>query len=207
MYLIWRSGVINGGTSFFQAMILADYNQAILSATLITLVLTTLLYSFQKVSMKTLETAFFSGGFELLPPIIIIILAWSLTLLAKDLGFYETISGISHYYLPPQLLPLLFFVISGITSYFIGSAWATWALLLPVAVSFGISSSINLPLIVGSVLAGGSIGDSISPLGEEPILVASIMDIPLTRHINYATPYGMVSALLSALGYLIAGYL
>lgn len=207
MYLIWRSGVGNGGTSFFNAMVLADYNQAILSATLITLILTTILYSSQKVSMKTLQTAFFSGGFELLPPIIIIILAWSLTLLSIDLGFYKALSGISQYYLPSQLLPLILFAISGLTSYFIGSSWATWALLLPIAVSLGVSSSINLPLVVGSVLAGGSIGDSISPLGEEPLLVASIMDLPLARHISYVTPYGIISALLSALGYLVAGYL
>ncbi len=62
-------------------------------------------------------------------------------------------------------------------------------------------------MIIGSVIAGGSIGDSISFLGEEPILVASIMEIPLARHIRSVSPYGIGAAFLSAAGYLLAGYL
>jgi Na+/H+ antiporter NhaC len=207
VYLIWKSGLTNGATSFFQAMIWADYNQAILSATFITLAFTTLLYLFQKISMKTLETAFFSGGFELLPPIVIIVLAWSLALISRDLGFYDVITNLSKYYLPPQLIPFFFFAISGLTSYFIGSSWATWALILPITVAVSLSSGVNLPLAIGAVLAGGSIGDSISLLGEEPILVASTLDIPLTQHIGYTLPYGIMAAFLSSLGYLTAGYL
>lgn len=207
VYLIWKSGLTNGATSFFQAMIWADYNQAILSATFITLVFTVLLYCFQKISMKTLETAFFSGGFELLPPIVIIVLAWSLALISRDLGFYDVITNLSQYYLPPQLIPFVFFAISGLTSYFIGSSWATWALILPITIAVTLSSGVNLPLAIGSVFAGGSIGDSISLLGEEPILVASTLNIPITQHIGYTLPYGMIAIILSSLGYLTAGYL
>ena len=182
MYLTWESGLTNGATSFYQAMKWADYNQAILSATFITLAFTVLLYLFQKISMKTLETAFFSGGFEMLPPIVIIVLAWSLALISSDLGFYDAITNLSKYYLPPQLIPFVFFAISGLTSYFIGSSWATWALILPITVVVSLSSGVNLPLAIGYVLAGGSIGDSISLLGEEPVLVASTLNIPLTQH-------------------------
>jgi Na+/H+ antiporter NhaC len=204
-YLIERSGMTHGATSLFQAMIRADYNQAILSATLTTIALTVLFFMLQKIPIKKIETAFFDGGTELLPPIIIIILAWSLTTLSQDLGLYDAMNTMSLNYFPLQLTPFLLFIISGITSYFIGSSWATWALLLPIAVSIGIHG--NLPLIIGSVIAGGSIGDSISLLGEEPILVASIMEIPLTQHIRYVSPYGIAAALLSAIGYLFAGYI
>lgn len=204
-YLIERSGITNGAGSLFQAMIRADYNQAILSATLTTIVLTVLFFTFQKIPLKKIETAFFAGGTELLPPIIIIILAWSLTALSQDLGFYDAMNTMSLSYFPPQFIPFMLFIISGVTSYFIGSSWATWALLLPAAVSIGIHA--NLPLIVGSVIAGGSIGDSISFLGEEPILVASVMEIPLADHIRYISPYGIAAAFLSAVGYLLAGYL
>lgn len=207
VYLIWKSGLSNGARSFSQAMIWADYNQAILSATFITLVCTVVLYFFQKISMKTLESAFFTGGVELLPPIVIIVLAWSLALISRDLGFYDAITNLSRYYLSPQLIPFFFFAISGVTSYFIGSSWATWALILPITVAVSLSSGVNLPLAIGSVFAGGSIGDSISLLGEEPILVASTLNIPLTQHIGYTLPYGIAAIIFSSLGYLVAGYL
>lgn len=206
-YLVWHSGVVRGGVSLSQALIFADYELSVLNATVITLSLTILLYLVQRIPAKSLEKAFFAGGVEMLPPIIIISLAWAMILLSRDLGFYDIASNLFNTYLPHQLLPLLFFLASGITSYFIGSAWATWALFLPVALSTAIAAGVTLPLIIGSVIAGGSVGDSISLLGEEPILVASTLDIPLTDHIRYCVPYGMLAFIISAAGYLAAGYL
>lgn len=128
-------------------------------------------------------------------------------LLSRDLEFYNIASNLFNSYLPRQLLPVLFFLATGITSYFIGSSWATWALFLPVALSAAVAAGVNLPLILGSVMAGGSVGDSISTLGEDPILVASTIDIPVLDHIRYCTPYGILAFLISAGGYLAAGYL
>lgn len=206
-YLVWRSGVSRGGTSLSQALIFADYELAVLNATIITLSLTILLYLMQKVPAKSLQKAFFAGGVEMLPPIIIISLAWAMILVSRDLEFYDIASNLFNSYLPRQLLPVLFFLATGITSYFIGSSWATWALFLPVALSTAVAADVNLPLILGSVMAGGSVGDNISPLGEDPILVASTIDIPVIDHIRYCVPYGMLAFIVSAGGYLIAGYL
>lgn len=154
-YLVWRSGVSRGGTSISQVLIFADYELAVLNATIITLSLTVLLYLIQKISAKSLEKAFFAGGVEMLPPILIINLAWAMILLSRDLEFYDITANLFNTYLPHQLLPLLFFLASGITSYLIGSSWATWALFLPVALSTAVAADVNLPLILGSVMAGG----------------------------------------------------
>lgn len=70
-----------------------------------------------------------------------------------------------------------------------------------------VAADVNLPLILGSVMAGGSVGDNISPLGEDPILVASTMDILVIDHIRYCVPYGILAFIISAGGYLLAGYL
>ena len=206
-YLVWHSGVSLGGTSLSQALIFADYELAVLNATIITLSLTILLYLLQRVPAKSIEKAFFTGGVEMLPPIIIISLAWAMILVSRDLEFYDIASNLFNAYLPRQLLPLLFFLATGLTSYFIGSSWATWALFLPVALSTAVAADVNLPLILGSIMAGGSVGDSISPLGEDPILVASTMNIPVIDHIRYCVPYGMLAIIVSAAGYLLAGYL
>lgn len=206
-YLVWRSGISRGGTSISQVLIFADYELAVLNATIITLSLTVLLYLIQKISAKSLEKAFFAGGVEMLPPILIISLAWAMILLSRDLEFYDITANLFNTYLPRQLLPILFFLASGITSYLIGSSWATWALFLPVALSTAVAADVNLPLILGSVMAGGSVGDSISPLGEDPILVASTLNIPVIDHIHYCAPYGLLAFGISAVGYLAAGYL
>jgi Na+/H+ antiporter NhaC len=206
LYLIWRSGMNHGANGLFGALLVADYNQSILSATLATLVFTAFLYVLQKISLNTLQHAFFEGGLEILPPIVIIILAWTLVALSRDLGFYEGIKSISGHYVPHSLLPAVLFIISGIISYAIGSTWATWALVLPVALSMGSMPESHLPMVLGAVFAGGSIGDSISPLGEEPVLVASLTGISVNRHTAYMRPYGLGAAVISFVGYLIVGY-
>jgi Na+/H+ antiporter NhaC len=207
LYLLWDSGISNGAKSLGEAFIMATYSGAILGGTLVALIVTVVIYSIQKVPVKAMESAFFSGGMELLPPILIVILSWAIAALAQDLGFYYEIAALFNMYLVPQVTPLAFFVVSALTSYVIGSSWATWALLIPVGLSIGAANGIHIPLLLGAIFAGGSVGDSISPLGETPVLTASVFEISIYQHIRYVFPYGLIAAGISAAAYLTAGIL
>jgi len=206
-YLFWLTGQAKGETSLLAALLNADYEKAIFVATLATLVGTTLLYVLQKIPMKELQSHFLSGGTEMLPPIVILIMAWAITGITQELGFNAFISGLLGTAMPPQLIPIIVFAIGGVASYFMGSSWGTWALVMPLAMSLAVITGANLALTVGAVLAGGSIGDSLSPLGETPVLTAAVMDIPVTSHVSYVLPYGLTAITLSTLGYLVAGYI
>ena len=65
-----------------------------------------------------------------------------------------------------------------------GSAWGTWALIMPIAIPLALSTNSNLSLVIGAVLAGGSLGDNTSPLGETAILSSTICEVPLMDHVN-----------------------
>lgn len=78
---------------------------------------------------------------------------------------------------------------------------------MPVGMALAVSSGASLPLSIGAVLAGGSIGDNISPLGETPVLTATVTEIPITEHINYVLPFGLAAIILSAALYGLAGML
>lgn len=93
IFLLWWTGH-SSGSSFFQSIVNADYEKSIFVATISTLVLTALLYVFQKIPMKDIESSFLAGGVDLLPPIVILILAWSITDVTKDLGFTTFISSL-----------------------------------------------------------------------------------------------------------------
>jgi len=205
-YLFWLTGQTKGETSFVTALLNADYEKAIFVATFATLVGTTLLYVLQKIPMKELQSHFLSGGTEMLPPIVILIMAWAITGVTQGLGFNAFISGLLGTALPPQLIPVIVFALGGVASYFMGSSWGTWALFMPLAMSLAVTTGANLALTVGAVLAGGSIGDNLSPLGETPVLTAAVMDIPLPSHVSYVLPYGLAAITLATFGYLIAGY-
>jgi Na+/H+ antiporter NhaC len=86
-----------------------------------------------------------------------------------------------------------------------GSAWGTWALIMPVAIPLAVSAQISLPLVIGSVLAGGSLGDNASPLGETAILSSTIADIPLMEHVKSQLPYSLSGVILSLAAFLLFG--
>lgn len=205
-YLFWLTGQAKGEASFVAALLNADYEKAIFVATFATLVGTTLLYVLQKIPMKELQSHFLSGGTEMLPPIVILILAWAITGVTQELGFNAFIGGLLGTALPPQLIPVIVFALGGLASYFMGSSWGTWALVMPLALSLAVTTGANVPLTVGAVLAGGSIGDNLSPLGETPVLTSAVMDIPVTSHVSYVLPYGLVAIGITTLLYVAVGY-
>lgn len=94
--------------------------------------------------------------------VFILVLSWALTGITQNLGFNNLISEGFIKSIPRFLIPSAVFLISGIIAYTIGSSWATWALLMSIAVSFSLNSQINIAVMVGTVWAGGGVADVIS---------------------------------------------
>lgn len=202
LFMFWYTGKGNG-RPLLQALMHAEFEKAIFIATFATVILTVIYYALQKIPMAELETHFLGGGAELLPPIVVLILSWSLSSATRDLGFVEFITKTVGAAIPPLFIPGAIFLIGGFTSYFIGSSWATWALIMPLGLPLAVSTGASLPLTMGAVLAGGSIGDNVSPLGETPVLTSAITDVPILEHVQTTLPYAFIVIGISTLLFVI----
>ncbi|WP_291700188.1 Na+/H+ antiporter NhaC family protein [Clostridium sp.] len=107
---------------------------------------------------------------------------------------------------PCILIPVVIFLIGCAASYFMSSAWGTWALLMPIAVPLAVTTEISLPLAVGAVLAGGSLGDNASPLQETAILSSTIAEVPLMKHVKTILPYSIVAITISAILFIVFSF-
>lgn len=181
----------------------AQYERSLFLASCGTLFVTSIFYLFQGIPLAEIESHFISGGSELLPPIVILVISWALAAVTRDLGFQKFVIGALGTAFPNFLIPAMIFIMGAFTSYFIGSSWATWALIMPLGLPLAVSTGANIPLVMGAILAGGSVGDSISFLGETPILTAAIIELPLLDHIQTALPYAGIVATASAGLYLL----
>lgn len=206
IYLFWATGHTRGA-GFWSSILNADFERAIFVATIATLVFTAILYTLQKIPMKELQSHFLIGGTDMLPPIVVLILAWAITGVTEDLGFTTFVKGFFGTSVPYQFVPVLVFILGALTSYFMGSSWGTWALVMPIALTMAVTTGASIPLTVGAVLAGGSVGDNISPLGETPVLTSAVTEIPVTKHIGYILPYGIAAVVISSVLYLILAYI
>jgi Na+/H+ antiporter NhaC len=185
------------GNGLLGTIMNADFEKSIFIAGTITIIITSVFYVFQKIPMKVIESNFLSGGNEMMPPIVVLILSWGLSSIVKELGFVSFVTNVLGPKIPVFLIPAAIFILGCFASYFMGSAWGTWALIMPIAVPLAVSTNSNLALVIGAVLAGGALGDNTSPLGETAILSSTNAEIPLMEHVKSQLPYSIASILIS----------
>ena len=201
-FFFWFTGK-GKGIGFTGAIMNADFEKSIFMSALVTLVITSVFYVIQKIPMSEIESHFLSGGNEMMPPIIVLTLSWALSSLVQDLGFTKFVTSAMGNGVPHFLIPASIFLLGCVISYFMGSSWGTWALIMPIAIPIAVATNINLALIIGSVLAGGSLGDNASPLGETAILSSTISEVPLMEHIKSELPYCLVGVGISAILFIL----
>lgn len=198
IFFFWWTGKENA-SGFFDAISKASFSVSIFSGIIFTIIATVIFYLLQKISLAEIETHIVMGGEKLLALVIVLILSWALTSVTQDLGFNELISEDFVNRIPRQLIPSILFLLSGMIAYSLGSSWATWALIMPLAINFSFNSGVSIPLMVGTVWAGGAVADVISPLSAE------MADTTYGQHLTTAFPFLIGGIILTMMEYLILG--
>lgn len=151
-----------------------------------------------------------SGIGSIVPPMLILILSWSLGGVCRELiGTGEFISGfIADSNVPLQLLPFVTFVIAALMSFSMGTSWGTFGLLIPIVTmicSAAAGSELLVPAL-GATLAGSVYGDHCSPISDTTILASTGAQCEHIRHVETQIPYATLTAIVCAVGYLIIGF-
>lgn len=206
LYLLWEDGVAKGANSVFDAFSKADATFVMLLAVFITLIITFVYYMIRKQPLDEILYHFYDGGNDLMQAIILLIMVWSLSLVAEDMGFSSFISSTLGTFLPAFTIPAIIFLIGAVVAYFIGSSWGTWGLFMPLGFSLATATDASIPMTVGAVFASGAFGAFTSPLGDTTITTASILDMPLVEFARYKLKLAAVGAGISCVLYLVAGF-
>ncbi|WP_100013046.1 Na+/H+ antiporter NhaC family protein [Lentibacillus sediminis] len=206
MYLLWQDGMEKGAAGVFDALAEADATFVILLAVFITLILTFIFYMFRKQKLDETMYHFYDGGNQLMQPIILLVLVWSLSLVAEDLGFSQFIGATLGAFLPAFTIPAIVFLVGSVVSYFLGSSFGTWGIFMPLGIALASSTGASLPMTVGAVFAAGSFGAMTSPLGDTTITTASILDVPLIEYARYKLKIVSIGVGVAAVLFLGAGF-
>ncbi|KKI89758.1 sodium:proton antiporter [Bacillus sp. SA1-12] len=206
LFLLWLDGTSKGAKTIFEAFSKADSTFIMLLAIFITLVLTFVFYIFRKQPLDEILYHFFDGGNQMMQAIILLVLVWSLTLTAEDLGFTSFISSTLGTFLPAYVIPAIIFIIGAAVGYFIGSSWGTWGLFMPLGMTLATATGASIPLTVGAVFASGSFGALTSPLGDTTITTASILEMPLVDYARYKLKIASIGCAIATVLYLAAAF-
>ncbi len=158
--------------------------------------------------------AWLAGLKTVLPAILVLVLAWSLSAVCTALdtgGFLTTALGDT---LPAAWLPSIVFVLAAFAAFATGTSWGTMGILMPLvvplvwAVTGGDAGATPvLYASVSAVLAGAVWGDHCSPLSDTTILSSMASGCDHIAHVRTQLPYALVvGAAAIGLGLLPAGY-
>ncbi|MEH7335793.1 Na+/H+ antiporter NhaC family protein [Neobacillus drentensis] len=206
LFLLWKDGTSKGAKTVFDAFSKADATFVMLLAVFITLVLSFAFYILRRLPLNEILYHFYDGGNQMMEAISMLVLIWSLTLAANDLGFSTFISSTLGSFLPPFLTPATIFLLGSLTGYFIGSSWGTWGLFMPLGISLASATDASIPLTVGAVFASGAFGALASPLGDTTITTASILDMPLIDYARYKLKVSALGGVIAVVLYLVCGF-
>ena len=140
---------------------------------------------------------------------VILILAWSLGSVIKELGTAYYLVEVLKGAIPAFLLPSLIFVLGAVISFSTGTAYGTMSILMPLAIPLAHSLNPEMSFIVvctSAVLTGAIFGDHCSPISDTTILSSMGAGCNHINHVNTQIWYSLfVAAITILFGYIPAG--
>lgn len=176
-----------GGTeSFFMALQVTKIAPSLFLSALVSLIISTLfLIARGRITVSALPKVYAEGIAMMLPSIVMILLIWTFSgIIRDDLGTGEYLARIFFSSVSITMIPVFFFLISGITSVIMGSAWGTIGIYFPIA-STALLTIVHMTppvpietlpiiyLLFGAIISGAIIGNHIAPIADIIVMVTS----------------------------------
>ena len=180
---------------------------SVLVAVVTAIVVGMVLYSFQRIfNLKELVSLTTKGMSEMLPLALVLLLAFAISNVCKELETGQYVAGIAEELFSPKLVPFLVFIVSGFIAFSTGTSWGTFGIMIAIAIPMAQAMGANELMTIAAVLGGGVFGDHCSPISDTTIVSSMAAATDHIDHVRTQLPYALIGGSLAALIYLILGF-
>ncbi|PKL42924.1 MAG: hypothetical protein CVV41_12940 [Candidatus Riflebacteria bacterium HGW-Riflebacteria-1] len=163
--------------------------------------------------------AWTDGARTLVMAVMIMLLAWSINGICKDLSTANYIVEMVTEVIPYWLLPTIIFILACLISFSTGTSWGTMAILLPISIPLAYQLNLkhyeeviallpNAPeaglyvkemilVSIGAVLEGSIFGDHCSPISDTTIMSSMASGSDHIDHVKTQAPYACLVGLVA----------
>ncbi|MEA5142428.1 MAG: Na+/H+ antiporter NhaC family protein [Oscillibacter sp.] len=143
--------------------------------------------------------------------ILILSAAYCINAISKTLGTANFVIGVTEGWMTPVTLLALTFTVCAFISFFTGTSWGTYAIMIPIVMplAFNLAGGQATNLVyaaIAAVMGGGCFGDHCSPLSDTTILSSLGSGSDHVDHVKTQLPYALSVAVLCVIGYVIMGF-
>jgi tetracycline resistance efflux pump len=175
---------------------------AVCSAILIAAVL----YKSQNLmNLEEITGLFLKGAGGLIGLGALMMMAFAIGTICRELGTGVYIAGVTGGVLRPQLIPAVIFITTGFIAFSTGTSWGTWGIMFPIAIPIAQALDMSLPPVIGALLSGGVFGDHCSPISDTTIISSMASASDHIDHVRTQLPYALLAGAVSTLLFLITG--
>jgi Na+/H+ antiporter NhaC len=195
-----KLGILIGNSDAYVALLWASLSGLILA---IVLTVTQGIMSLHKTIDSMID------GFKaMVPAMLILIFAWSLSKVTEDLHTADFITSLFSGNIASWLMPTITFLLAAVIAFSTGSSWGTMAILYPLilpatwALTHGAGANeadamMVMYNVISVVLAGAVFGDHCSPISDTTILSSLASSCNHIAHVKTQFPYAITVASVS----------
>lgn len=199
-------GKIIGAANSFSVLLWASFTGLFVAAVLAV--------SQKILDVRNVVEAAVNGYKSMMMAAMILILAWGMGEICKDLHTADYVIAASKGILSPHLIPFVTFVIAAFISFSTGSSWATMAILTPIVIPIayklpveaGLAAGLSHEILIGTIgaiLSGSVLGDHCSPISDTTILSSMACAADHVDHVRTQTPYAIIVGIVA----IVTGYI
>lgn len=188
-------------------MLKGDGMKAILWGIVLALFVAMVMYRIQGIyRMRKLISLVFKGTGDMVSVASILIFAFSMGVVVKQLGAGQYLGDLFQKILTPQLLPAIIFLVSCIISFSTGTSMGAMAVIMPLAMPMAMEMDMSIPLIAGAVFGGSIFGDHASPISDTTVLSCAATGCDIMDHVRTQLPYALLFGGAAFIIFLFAGF-
>ena len=203
------TGGFFGGTDFVTAFSDSDASVGLSMGALVALVIIIAYYTIRRtISFSDCMNCIPEGMKAMVPPILVLTLAWSLKAMTDSLGLADYVSGLVEGMSGAAVgvIPAALFLIACILAFASGTSWGTFCILIPLGLAITKSHPELATPIIAACMAGAVYGDHCSPISDTTIMASAGANCNHVSHVSTQLPYATTVAVVSAISYVLAGF-
>lgn len=208
--MIWSGGFFTG-VSFVESFSGSDASVGLAVGSFFGLLITLILYMARRVmTFSEFMECVPKGFMSMITPILILTFAWALKAMTDSLGAATYVAGLIEGSAGTlvNFLPAIIFLIGCFLAFATGTSWGTFGILIPIVVSAFQETDPQLMIIAMSAcMAGAVCGDHCSPISDTTIMASAGAQCFHLNHVNTQLSYALTVAAISAVSFVLAGFL
>jgi tetracycline resistance efflux pump len=155
--------------------------------------------------VKEFTKNFTDGIIDMVPLLFNILLAFMIQAANGKMGFSDFIISAFTRNINPKFLPVMAFLIVGVTAFLAASFWALIVITFPIFIPLAQSMGIEVSLVIAAIMSGVALGSQACLYSDAIFMVASGTEVSNEVQFNSVLPYILIGAISAACLFLVAG--